>query len=55
MNQIARLIGNDYLTPHRTLGGVVSVERRLRGLYDLCDYSLASEFNYRNILQDMER
>jgi len=52
MNQIARLIGNDYLTPYRTLGGTVGVERRLKGLYNLCDYENNAEINYDEILND---
>ena len=33
MNQILRLIGNDYLTPLRTYGGKVAIDRRLAHLY----------------------
>lgn len=33
MNQILRLIGNDSLTPLRTYGGVVAIDRRMKGLY----------------------
>lgn len=35
LNQILRLIGNDYLTPLRTYGGVVALDRRLAKLYGL--------------------
>jgi len=44
MNQILRLVGNDYLTPFRTLGGYVGVDRRLRKLYGYSDFK--SEFDY---------
>lgn len=33
MNQILRLIGNDYLTPLRTYGGTVAIDKRLKGIY----------------------
>lgn len=33
MNQILRLIGNDYLTPLRTYGGTVAIDKRLSALY----------------------
>lgn len=33
MNQILRLIGNDYLTPLRTYGGTVAIDKRLKDLY----------------------
>lgn len=33
MNQIMRLIGNDYLTPLRTYGGSVSIDKRLKHIY----------------------
>ena len=56
MNQIARLVGNDYLTPYRTFGGTVGVERRLRHLYDLCDYTFSSESepDYKKILDGIK-
>jgi len=33
MNQILRLIGNDYLTPLRTYGGKVAIDKRLADIY----------------------
>ena len=33
MNQILRLVGNDYLTPLRTYGGVVAIDKRMRRVY----------------------
>lgn len=53
MNQIARLVGNDYLTPYRTLGGAVSVERRLKSLYNLCESDSNSEIDYKQILSSI--
>lgn len=38
MNQILRIIGNDLLSPFRTLGGYVGVDRRLQHLYGYSDY-----------------
>lgn len=38
LNQILRLIGNDLLSPFRTLGGFVGVDRRLKHLYGFSDY-----------------
>lgn len=33
MNQILRLVGNDYLTPFRTYGGKVAIDKRLKDIY----------------------
>jgi ectoine hydroxylase-related dioxygenase (phytanoyl-CoA dioxygenase family) len=33
LNQILRLVGNDHLTPLRTYGGVVAVDKRMGHLY----------------------
>lgn len=33
MNQILRYVGNDYLTPLRTYGGRVAVDKRMKALY----------------------
>ena len=33
MNQILRLVGSDHLTPLRTYGGSVSIDKRLAHLY----------------------
>ena len=34
MNQILRLVGNDYLTPLRTFGGSVAIDRRMGKIYN---------------------
>lgn len=34
MNQILRLVGNDYLTPLRTYGGTVAIDKRLKAIYE---------------------
>lgn len=33
MNQILRIVGNDYLTPLRTYGGTVGIDKRLADIY----------------------
>jgi hypothetical protein len=33
MNQILRLVGNDHLTPLRTYGGTVAIDKRLKAIY----------------------
>lgn len=33
MNKIKRVIGNDYLTPFRTYGGVVGIDKRMAKIY----------------------
>ena len=38
LNQVLRLVGNDRLTPLRTYGGYVGVDRRMAGLYDCSPY-----------------
>lgn len=38
MNQIGRLVGNDYLTTFRTYGGYVGIEKRLSKLYNYSNY-----------------
>lgn len=48
MNQVLRLIGNDYLTPLRTYGGFVGVDRRLADLYGYSDYKV--DIDYRQYL-----
>ena len=50
MNQISRIIGNDYLTPFRTYGGYPGVEKRLKKLYDLVEQKSDNEIDYENIL-----
>ena len=46
MNHIRRLIGNDLLTPYRTLGGKVGIERRLGRMYRLCEYDESNSIDY---------
>jgi len=53
LNQILRLVGNDYLTPFRTLGGFVGVDRRLSKLYGFSDYSTNND--YISIISDQEK
>jgi ectoine hydroxylase-related dioxygenase (phytanoyl-CoA dioxygenase family) len=48
MNQIRRLIGNDYLSPFRTYGGYVGIDRRLSDLYGYSNYK--AEVDYRKYL-----
>jgi ectoine hydroxylase-related dioxygenase (phytanoyl-CoA dioxygenase family) len=38
MNQILRLIGNDYLSPLRTYDGFVGIDRRLSDIYEYSSY-----------------
>jgi hypothetical protein len=38
MNQILRLIGNDYLSPLRTYDGFVGIDRRLSDIYEYSNY-----------------
>ena len=45
LNQILRLVGSDYLTPFRTLGGFVGIDRRLKDLYDLCPYKNETDYD----------
>ena len=33
MNQILRLVGNDFLTPLRTYGGFIGIDRRMSEVY----------------------
>lgn len=44
LNQVLRLIGNDYLTPLRTYGGFVGVDRRMAGLYNHSRYKKAVDY-----------
>ncbi len=45
LNQVLRLIGNDYLTPLRTYGGFVGVDRRLEKLYGYSDYKVKEDYS----------
>ncbi len=38
MNQVGRMIGNDLLTPFRTYGGFVGIDRRMGAVYPHSDY-----------------
>ena len=44
MNQVLRLIGNDLLTPLRTYGGFVGIDRRLQKLYGYSHYETIEDF-----------
>lgn len=45
MNQVTRLIGNDYLTPFRTYGGFVGIDRRLSGIYEHSNYQVNRDYS----------
>jgi len=45
MNQVSRLIGNDYLTPFRTYGGFVGIDRRLSGIYEHSNYQMNRDYS----------
>jgi hypothetical protein len=45
MNQILRLIGNDLLSPFRTLGGYVGIDRRLQDLYGYSNYEAEIDYS----------
>ncbi|GEM_PF-2873562 len=45
MNQILRLIGNDYLTPLRTYDGFVGVDKRLKKLYGFSKYETEEDYS----------
>ncbi len=45
MNQIRRLIGNDYMTPFRTLGGHVGIDRRLSEIYEYGNYDRNKDYS----------
>ena len=51
MNQILRLVGNDLLTPLRTYGGFIGIDRRLTQIYPAGNYP--SHKNYRNQIQGL--
>lgn len=44
MNQIARMIGNDYLTPFRTYGEFVGIDRRLQDIYEFGSYKQKADY-----------
>ena len=44
LNQILRLIGNDYLTPFRTEGGYVGIDRRMAAIYEHSDYKVRKDY-----------
>ncbi len=45
LNQVLRLVGNDRLTPLRTYGGYVGVDRRMARLYDACAYKDSIDYD----------
>ncbi len=45
MNQILRLIGNDYLSPLRTYEGFVGIDRRLADIYEYSDYKANVDYS----------
>ena len=52
MNQITRIIGNDYLTPFRTYGGYAGVEKRLKKLYDLVEQKSDLNIDYEKYIDE---
>jgi len=44
MNHILRLIGNDHLSPFRTLGGYVGIDRRMADIYKNSNYKLNESY-----------
>jgi len=56
MNHVSRLVGNDYMTPFRTLGGIVAIERRLHTLYGITNSVNEERKEYLEILyEDLQR
>ena len=51
MNQITRIVGNDYLTPFRTYGGYAGVEKRLKKLYNLVEQKSDNDINYEKYIK----
>ena len=45
LNQVLRLVCNDYLTPFRTYGGYVGIDRRLQKLYGYSNYEESDDFS----------
>ena len=45
LNQVLRLIGNDYLSPLRTYGGYVGIDRRLAKLYNQSNYEIEMDYS----------
>ncbi|MEK7689746.1 MAG: phytanoyl-CoA dioxygenase family protein [Bdellovibrionota bacterium] len=48
MNQVNRMIGNDYLTPLRTYGGFAGVDRRIAEVYEYSEYK--TKLDYKKFL-----
>lgn len=44
LHQVLRLIGNDHLTPFRTLGGYVGVDRRISDIYNHSQYKQGVDY-----------
>ena len=45
LNQVMRLVGNDYLLPNRTLGGYVGVDRRMADVYNYSPYKTGIDYD----------
>lgn len=45
LNQVLRLVGNDYLMPFRTLGGYVGVDRRISDIYNYSRYKKGVDYD----------
>ena len=50
MNQILRLVGNDFLQPMHTYGGFVGVDRRMNKVYGYSNYKMQTD--YKELLKD---
>ncbi len=44
MNQVLRIVGNDYLLPLRTEGGFAGVDRRMSKVYGYSDYKVQKDY-----------
>ena len=45
LNQVMRLVGNDYATPFRTYGGYVGVDRRMSDIYNHSPYRKGVDYD----------
>lgn len=45
LNQVRRLIGNDYMEPFRTHGGYVGIDRTMANLFNYCPYKSGVDYD----------
>jgi len=45
LNQVARLIGSDYMLPFRTIGGFVGVDRRMADTYNYSPFKVGIDYD----------